>query len=138
MKALEPLRPLVTLLVAALLATALAVTVTAAPAGATDTAAPAATLVQDHARPVDACTVVPDAIPGVFQFTPACLVHDECYGTQSLSRLGCDLQFLDDMKASCDDVRWTLPQNRDRCLKIAGVYFYGVRLLGGFFWTDVT
>lgn len=130
------LRPLVAVVVAALMATTLAVTAATTPAGAEPAGAPAAASVTG-AQLVDACTLVPDSIPGVFDFTPACLVHDECYGARSTSRLACDVRFLDLMKASCDDARVTLERNRDRCLNLAGIYFYGVRLFGGFFWNDV-
>jgi hypothetical protein len=78
------------------------------------------------------CTGVPDAIPGVFDFTAACLQHDRCYAA-GVNRLACDVAFRQALIASClsqhpdayDPRRYT-------CLALAELYYGGVRLFGGF------
>lgn len=79
------------------------------------------------------CTGVPDAIPGVFDFTAACTQHDACYA-EGVDRLACDVAFRTDMIEACQaqhpDV---FDPRRYRCLTFAELYFIGVRLFGGAF-----
>ena len=80
------------------------------------------------------CTGVPDAIPGIFDFTNACAVHDLCYAGGQRSRAECDSQFRQDMAALCvaqhpaglDAVRYV-------CLTFAQLYYAGVSFFGQFF-----
>ncbi|MGE0229038.1 MAG: phospholipase A2 [Dehalococcoidia bacterium] len=81
---------------------------------------------------------VPDRTP-FFDFTDACQGHDECYGLSSNygDRLLCDVQFLIDMRASCEAMwpvsgPWDLSQHRKRqtCNSYAQLYYAGVRVGG--------
>ncbi len=46
-------------------------------------------------------SLVPNDVPGIFDFTAACNAHDNCYGSLGATQSGCDSQFRDDMLASC-------------------------------------
>ncbi|MGH9315573.1 MAG: RHS repeat-associated core domain-containing protein [Thermoanaerobaculia bacterium] len=50
---------------------------------------------------VAVCSGVPDATPGVFDFTDACHKHDNCYGTCGRSKPECDWDFYENMRAEC-------------------------------------
>ena len=102
-----------------------------APAGAEEVV-PSSTQVAtiDDGEP---CTGVPDSIPGIFDFSAACATHDACYG-QGVDRLACDVQFREDLLASCVALHPTaLSPGRLLCSVFAELYFAGVRLFGGFF-----
>jgi hypothetical protein len=79
------------------------------------------------------CTGVPDALPGIFDFTSACAGHDLCYAGEQ-TQAQCDTQFRQDMTASCvaqhpaalDPLRYV-------CFSFAQLYYAGVRLFGQFF-----
>lgn len=76
---------------------------------------------------------MPDAIPGIFDFTDACATHDECYASGQQTR----------------PVPRVLPAGHGRhrrrpypsahdarrylCLTFTQLYFFGVRLLGQLF-----
>ena len=80
------------------------------------------------------CTGVPDALPGIFDFTTACAAHDLCYAGGEQTQAECDTQFRQDMNALCvaqhpaalDPVRYV-------CLTFAQLYYAGVRFFGQFF-----
>lgn len=79
------------------------------------------------------CTGVPDALPGIFDFTTACAGHDLCYAGGEQTRAECDSQFRRDMTALCvaqhpaalDPLRYV-------CLTFAQLYYAGVRFFGQF------
>ncbi len=77
---------------------------------------------------------MPDATPGVFDFTAACIQHDACYAAAG-DRLACDTAFRQAMIAACfaqfPDV---YDARRYTCLTFAELYYFGVRLFGGFFY----
>ena len=107
----------------------------AGPAAADQTAVPDATVAGLLSIFDDggACTGVPDTLPGIFDFTEACEAHDVCYAAGG-DRLACDVEFREDLGDLCRaqhpdvfDVR------RYACLGFADLYFFGVRLFGGFF-----
>ncbi len=79
------------------------------------------------------CTGVPDALPGIFDFTAACEAHDECYASGE-DRAACDQAFREDLLTACAtqhpdafDIR------RYLCFGLAELYYIGVSLFGGFF-----
>ncbi len=86
----------------------------------------------------NACGVVgfdvPDAQVGVFDFTDACVAHDQCYGVGGSwsDRYRCDQVFLSDMKDSCGAMwrGWSKWRQRLRCDGVAYTYYAGVRLGG--------
>ena len=79
------------------------------------------------------CTGVPDAIPGVFDFTAACTQHDACYAAAG-DRLACDLTFRQAMVAGClAQSPSVYDARRYICLAFAELYYAGVRLFGGYF-----
>ena len=79
------------------------------------------------------CTAVPDAIPGIFDFTSACAAHDLCYGGGQQTQAQCDDQFLQDMSALCVAQHpEALSPLRLVCLTFAQLYYGGVRLFGQF------
>jgi hypothetical protein len=78
-----------------------------------------------------ACTAVPDELPGIFDFTEACVRHDACYAVGA-DRLACDLSFRQDMVELCHVQHPdALDLGRLVCLTFAELYFLGVRLFGG-------
>lgn len=97
-----------------------------------------------HPWPSDGCST-PGAkvssVPGVFDFTHACIHHDGCYigfprdgrPTYWVSRLTCDTWFLGDLQASC---RWqhgpdlTASWTGRQCATWASVYYRAVRTFG--------
>jgi hypothetical protein len=112
-----------------------ALAVSAGPAGAQE----AAVERTDLAELIDAfpdggsCTGVPDAIPGIFDFTDACAAHDACYASGQ-SQLACDEAFRADMVAECAaDFPSAVDARRYLCLTFAQLYYFGVRLFGQFF-----
>ena len=118
---------------AVLAVTALAIS--AGPAGAQESAVERT----DLATLIDAfpdggnCTGVPDAIPGIFDFTDACATHDACYASGQM-QLACDDAFGADMAAECvADFPSALDARRHLCLTFAQLYYFGVRLFGQFF-----
>ena len=79
------------------------------------------------------CTGVPDAIPGIFDFTDACAAHDACYASGQ-SQLACDEAFRQHMAAACAVQHPSaLDPRRYLCLTFAQLYYFGVRLFGQFF-----
>ena len=113
----------------------LAVALAASPAGAQAAAverADVATLI-DAFPDGGACTGVPDAIPGVFDFSAACAVHDACYASGQ-PQLGCDDAFRQQMVAACAVQHPSaVDPRRYLCLTFAQLYYFGVRLFGQFF-----
>jgi hypothetical protein len=100
------------------------------PAGAEEVAPSTHLVAIDDGEP---CTGVPDAVPGIFDFSAACVAHDACYG-QGVDRLACDVQFRQDLLASCVALHpATLAPGRLLCTLFAELYFAGVRLFGGLF-----
>jgi hypothetical protein len=79
------------------------------------------------------CTGVPDALPGIFDFSSACAFHDVCYASGQ-SQLACDEAFRRNMVAACA-VQYpsAVDPRRYLCLTFAQLYFFGVRLFGQFF-----
>lgn len=77
-----------------------------------------------------ACTAVPDQLPGIFDFTAACVRHDACYAAGA-DRLACDLSFRQDMIDLCQ-VQHPHPLDLGRvvCQTFAELYFLGVRIFG--------
>ena len=79
------------------------------------------------------CTGVPDAIPGIFDFTDACTAHDACY-TSGQTQLACDDAFRQAMVAECAaQYPSVLDGRRFLCLTFAQLYYFGVRVFGQFF-----
>jgi hypothetical protein len=82
--------------------------------------------------PSDACNFVPDTF-GAADFAPACSAHDACYGPlSSVDRLQCDLLFLQALTAECASAYEFDFARLLTCNAVAGIYFIGVRLFGGF------
>jgi hypothetical protein len=80
------------------------------------------------------CTGVPDALPGIFDFTSACASHDLCYAGGAQTQATCDAQFVQDMTALCvAEHPAALDPLRYVCLTFAQLYYAGVRLFGQFF-----
>jgi hypothetical protein len=80
------------------------------------------------------CTAVPDAIPGLFDFTGACANHDACYSSGEKTKAECDSAFLQDMTAACVAQHPSaLDPARYVCLTFAQLYYLGVLLFGQFF-----
>ncbi|HEX6596363.1 MAG TPA: phospholipase A2 [Acidimicrobiales bacterium] len=78
-----------------------------------------------------ACTAVPDELPGIFDFTDACVRHDACYALGA-DRLACDTAFRQDMLQLCVAQHpEALDVGRLVCFTFAELYFLGVRLFGG-------
>lgn len=85
---------------------------------------------QWHPWPSDACTKVPNTMPGIFNFTHACQHHDGCYVNRwSSDKATCDRWFLNDMVAGCG---WW----NSSCLNWAAAYYAGVRACGGYSWDN--
>ena len=103
----------------------------ATPAGAEEAVTSTTQMVAiDDGEP---CTGVPDSVPGIYDFSAACVDHDACYG-QGVDRLACDVQFRQDLLASCVALHpAALAPGRLLCTVFAELYFAGVRLFGGFF-----
>lgn len=79
------------------------------------------------------CTGVPDAIPGIFDFTDACATHDACYASGE-DQAVCDEVFRQDTIAACVAQHPSaLGAPRYACLFFAHLYYAGVRLFGQFF-----
>ncbi len=73
--------------------------------------------------------LVPDGIPGLYNFNSCCQDHDDCYAEQELSRLECDVEFRECMFAHCETRRL------ERCCRFfARVYYNAVRLGGALFY----
>ncbi len=78
-----------------------------------------------------ACTLVPDQLPGIFDFTEACAAHDDCYAVGE-DRAACDTSFRQDMLQLCTTQHpEALDAGRVLCFTFAELYFLGVRLFGG-------
>lgn len=118
-------------LLCAVLLVVAALALYATPAGAQTVALDQITIPFDDGEP---CTAVPDALPGIFDFTSACASHDLCYAGGQQTQATCDTQFLQAMTASCvaqhpaalDPLRYV-------CLTFAQLYYAGVRFFGQFF-----
>lgn len=97
-----------------------------------------------HPWPSDGCST-PGAnvsrVPGIFDFTHACIHHDGCYigfprdgrPTYWVSRSQCDSWFFGDLQAGC---RWQHGPNPNatwagrQCATWASVYYQAVRTFG--------
>lgn len=78
----------------------------------------------------DGCTKVPDSFLGA-NFRPACDTHDKCYSRSSTtSRLNCDKQLVTDLRNACTSKFGKFDPRRYECVKMAGVYYIGVRNFG--------
>jgi hypothetical protein len=87
---------------------------------------------QASEEPTDACNFVPDTF-GAANFARACLAHDACYSPISpVDRLQCDLRLLQALTAECARAYPFDFARRSTCNAVAGIYFIGVRLFGGF------
>lgn len=103
----------------------------ATPAGAESVAVDQISFPFDDGEP---CTGVPDALPGIFDFTSACAGHDLCYAGGAQSQAECDSQFRQDMGALCVAQHpAALDPLRFVCLTFAQLYYAGVRFFGQFF-----
>ena len=88
--------------------------------------------VQQIEDPTDACNFVPDTF-GDADFSDACRAHDVCYSPGSpIDRMQCDLLFLQALTAECAEAYQFDFACRLICNALAGIYFLGVRLFGGF------
>jgi hypothetical protein len=81
----------------------------------------------------DSCTAVPDNF-GSAIFTSACTRHDLCYDS-STDRLRCDQRLLLDLRAACYRAYKSQPGLLLSCYTVAAIYYVGVRLFGGFFYS---
>ncbi|WP_370947083.1 phospholipase A2 [Amycolatopsis sp. cg5] len=96
-----------------------------ASAAPVETAAPASTV----RIMTDGCTKVPDSFFGA-NFKPACDTHDRCYSrTSTTSRLNCDKRLFTDLTKACTSKFGKFNPLRYECVKMAGVYYTGVRNL---------
>ena len=78
-----------------------------------------------------ACSGVPDALPGIYDFTAPCERHDACYAL-GVDRLACDRAFREDLHVACQAQHPAATDpRRFLCLVFADLYFLGVRLFGG-------
>jgi len=105
--------------VVALLAV-LAAMLTSATAGATDA----------HAAASNGCGpnswvghLVPDGLPGTYNFRTPCDHHDVCYGTWGSNKGACDSRFYTEMRATCGA--------RLSCQRWAAAYYTAVATFGG-------
>ena len=81
-------------------------------------------------EPQDYCSWVPDS-PFGFDFGAICAIHDDNYGPNTtVSRATADAIFYNSMSNTCD----TQYGGSALCHLMAGVYFIGVSLFGGFFY----
>ena len=107
-----------------------------APAAGAQEVPPADAAIGDLLQVLDdgePCTGVPDALPGIFDFTSACQEHDVCYAA-GVNRLACDVELRSDLVALCVSQHPdAFDPRRYVCLGFAELYFLGVRLFGGFF-----
>ena len=98
---------------------------------------PAGAMSPAHAQE-DACgndaLDVPDS-GATFDFTEACLEHDECYaaGGTEADRNACDAAFLADMQASCAEMWPDSFFKRRICEGVAQTYHLGVHFFGWLF-----
>lgn len=81
----------------------------------------------------DSCTAVPDNF-GSAIFTSACADHDTCYSS-STDRLQCDQELFLDLRSACDRAYSRQPGLLVSCYTVAAIYYVGVRLFGGHFYT---
>jgi hypothetical protein len=81
----------------------------------------------------DSCTAVPDNY-GAANFTGACGTHDECYDSPT-DRAVCDWQLFLDLRSACYQAYRYQPGLLVTCYAVAAVYYVGVRLFGGAFYT---
>jgi hypothetical protein len=91
-----------------------------------------ASTLQVSEQQTDSCNFVPDSF-GRANFKLACDAHDACYRS-STDRLTCDLLLLAGLQAACN----VYPEGsylRLTCYTVASIYFIGVRLFGGFFYS---
>lgn len=72
---------------------------------------------------------IPDTLPFVEDFGPACRFHDRCYGTWGTSRRNCDDKFLHMMRDECTDFDWNPFHDAlfAHCLGVAELYYKVVR-----------
>ncbi|MGH9225807.1 MAG: hypothetical protein ACRD2W_18935 [Acidimicrobiales bacterium] len=76
------------------------------------------------------CSAVPNSIPGIFDFSPACAAHDRCY-VRGGENSACDSQFLTDMLALCAAQHpQALDPTRYLCQAFALLYYGGVVIFG--------
>lgn len=92
----------------------------------------------EHPWSTDGCSQVPDAgtaqsglIKGPFDFHHACVHHDGCYRHHDGTRLSCDDRFLQNMIASCEEIRSNIA-----CRDRANIYYLGVRWFGHVAWEN--
>ena len=87
---------------------------------------------------VNQCSLSPDIFPR------SCNSHDVCYQTAGVSRAQCDSEFLENMLAERPDIQDLVntppPINGGNLvlplIDPAILYFYAVRLFGGFFHSE--
>jgi hypothetical protein len=75
------------------------------------------------------CSYVPDSGPW-FNFLNACLKHDGCYINHWLDKVGCDYQFLQNMRSYCYGTYQWWQWQRNPCLSTAWTYYSGVNTVG--------
>jgi RHS repeat-associated protein len=66
---------------------------------------------------------------GLWDFTPACDGHDNCYGTCGSNKSDCDNQFLADMLSVCE-AYVLLPSLYNTCAALAATYYAAVVAAG--------
>ncbi len=71
--------------------------------------------------------LVPDRIPGVFDFALPCQRHDNCYCQCGVDKAICDQTFLMDLKDECSQRPWYA---RGECWNFAHLYYWAVRTFG--------
>lgn len=79
---------------------------------------------------------VPDAVPGVFDFTSACNIHDICYDTCNNDKLECDQLFHELMLLHCRSTHSPLDPTLRYCLQAADLYYAGVVVGAGSAYRD--
>lgn len=99
-----------------------------------------ATPAQAHDSTSNGCSNSPDSsyFPVYYNFHGACDRHDYCYhyhyyGDGYYGRLGCDSEFLGNMRNSCYNryPHWYQVGTRYTCYGVASTYYTAVRAFGG-------
>lgn len=105
-------------------------------------ATPANELSDDHTWAATGCSIpgtTMDSVPGLFDFTHACIHHGGCYqgldrhgNTAVIDRSRCDQLFRNDLEASCTVLHGGATDWRaTECLNTAESYYDVVRSFGG-------
>lgn len=76
---------------------------------------------------------VPDGMYGA-DFTQACGIHDDCYGTLGKNKATCDVELGKNIVLACDKALKGVPNTEDllnSCYVVSGIYQLAVEQKGG-------